>query len=191
MKDDMKDETEAAATPPPETKAAEAHAGAPGAEPAPGGEAEALSRIAELEAERDLLKEQILRTLAETENVRKRANRQIADERIYAVEKFARDMLAVADNLARAIETARDAEPGTLLEGVELTQRELHAVLSRHGVTAIEAAPGSPFDPAVHQAITQIPSDHPAGAVAQLFQSGWRIGDRTLRPAMVAVSSGS
>jgi len=78
----------------------------------------------------------------------------------------------------------------TALEGVELTQKELVSVLSRHGVTAIDAAPGSAFDPALHQAVTQIPSEHPAGSVAQLFQSGWRIGDRTLRAAMVAVSAG-
>ena len=78
----------------------------------------------------------------------------------------------------------------TALEGVDLTQKELVSVLSRHGVTAIDAAPGAAFDPALHQAVTQIPSEHPAGAVAQLFQGGWRIGDRTLRAAMVAVSAG-
>jgi molecular chaperone GrpE len=73
---------------------------------------------------------------------------------------------------------------------VELTQKELVTVLARHGVTAVDAAPGAAFDPALHQAVTQIPSPHPAGSIAELFQSGWRIGDRTLRPAMVAVSAG-
>ncbi|MDZ4760979.1 MAG: nucleotide exchange factor GrpE [Alphaproteobacteria bacterium] len=154
-------------------------------------------RIAELEAERDALKDQILRTLAETENVRKRANRQIADERVYAVEKFARDTLNVSDNLTRALESltpgVRTLLPDaarTMLEGVELTQKELIAVLARHGVTAIDASPGAAFDPAHHQAVTQIPSEHPAGSVAQMFQAGWKIGDRTLRAAMVAVSAG-
>lgn len=154
-------------------------------------------QVAALEKERDELKDHMLRALAETDNVRKRANRQIEDARIYAVEKFARDLLAVSDNLARAIESVpagvRAGLPElvrTALDGVELTQKELVAVLARHGVTAIDASPGAAFDPALHQAVTQIPSTHPAGSVAQLFQSGWRIGDRTLRAAMVAVSAG-
>jgi molecular chaperone GrpE len=168
----------------------------PDAGPAAAAAKENPDRVAELESERDLLKEQVLRAFAETENVRKRANRQIADERLYAVEKFAKDLLSVSDNLTRALETApevaRESESAkTLVEGVEMTLRELHAVLARHGVTVIDAAPGAAFDPSVHQAITQIPSEHAAGAIAQLFQSGWRISDRTLRPAMVAVSSGS
>jgi molecular chaperone GrpE len=78
----------------------------------------------------------------------------------------------------------------TALEGVALTQKELVSALSRHGVTAIDASPGAAFDPALHQAVTQVPSPHPAGSVAELYQSGWRIGDRTLRAAMVAVSGG-
>jgi len=154
-------------------------------------------RVVALEKERDELNDRMLRALAETDNVRKRANRQITEERTYAVEKFARDLLNVSDNLSRALaalpadvraklpEAARVA-----LEGVELTQKELVTVLARHGVTAIDAAPGAAFDPALHQAVTQIPSPHPAGSVAELFQSGWRIGDRTLRAAMVAVSAG-
>ncbi len=153
--------------------------------------------VAALEKERDALKDNVLRALAETENVRKRANRQIEDARLYAVEKFARDLLNVSDNLARAVDSVPEGSRGlmteavkTALEGVELTQKELVSVLSRHGVTAIDASPGAAFDPALHQAVTQIPSEHPAGSVAQLFQSGWRIGDRTLRAAMVAVSAG-
>lgn len=154
-------------------------------------------QVAALEKERDELKDNMLRALAETDNVRKRANRQIEDARLYAVEKFARDLLNVSDNLARAVDAVPAHSRGlmtdavkTALEGVELTQKELVAVLSRHGVTAIDASPGAAFDPALHQAVTQIPSEHPAGSVAQLFQSGWRIGDRTLRAAMVAVSAG-
>lgn len=155
-----------------------------------------IDQLAATEAERDALKEQIMRALAETENVRKRANRQIAEERIYAVEKFARDLLSVSDNLSRALEQvpADRSQLGdaarAMIEGVELTQKELISVLARHGVTAIDASPGASFDPALHQAVTQIPSVHPAGSVAQTFQSGWRIGERTLRAAMVAVSAG-
>ncbi len=154
-------------------------------------------QVAALEKERDSLKDQMLRALAETDNVRKRANRQIAEERNYAVEKFARDLLNVSDGLSRALDAlptdvrAKLPEAARVaLEGVELTQKELVTVLARHGVTAIDAAPGAAFDPALHQAVTQIPSPHPAGSIAELFQTGWRIGDRTLRAAMVAVSAG-
>lgn len=169
--------------------------GHPAAQPP---EANPLAEIvANLEKERDALKDNLLRALAESDNVRKRANRQIEDARLYAVEKFARDLLNVSDNLARAVESVPAGSRGlmtdavkTALEGVELTQKELVTVLSRHGVTAIDAFPGAAFDPALHQAVTQVPSEHPAGSVAQLFQSGWRIGDRTLRAAMVAVSAG-
>lgn len=154
-------------------------------------------QVQALEKERDDLKDNMLRALAETDNVRKRANRQIEEARLYAVEKFARDLLNVSDNLSRALESVPQHSRGlmtdavkTALEGVELTQKELVTVLSRHGVTPIDASPGAAFDPALHQAVTQIPSEHPSGAVAQLFQTGWRIGERTLRAAMVAVSAG-
>jgi molecular chaperone GrpE len=154
-------------------------------------------QVTALEKERDELKDNMLRALAETDNVRKRANRQIEDARVYAVEKFARDLLTVSDHLSRAMAAIPPGERALMteaasnaLEGVELTQKELVAVLARHGVTAIDASPGAAFDPALHQAVTQIPSTHPAGSVAELFQSGWRIADRTLRAAMVAVSAG-
>ncbi len=153
--------------------------------------------LAAAERERNDLKEQLLRSLAEMDNVRKRANRQIAEEKIYAVERFARDLLNVSDNLVRALDTMPVENRGFLpdslrgfVEGVELTQKELVVVLSRHGVKPIDAAPGSEFDPVTQQAVTQIPSEHPAGRVAATFQNGWKIGDRTLRAAMVAVSAG-
>ena len=162
-----------------------------------GQDASLSGKVQSLETERDSLKEQLLRVLAETENVRKRANRQIADERIYAVEMFARVVLSVSDNLARALSAVPSDVRGllpeaarNLIDGVELTQKELHSVLARHGVTVINATPGTEFDPALHQAVTQIPSDQASGLVVETFQSGWRIGERTLRAAMVAVSSG-
>lgn len=154
-------------------------------------------RIVELEAEAADLKDKLLRTLAETENIRKRAERQVSEARVYSVEKFAGDLLNVSDNLSRALdaldEDAREAlsEAGkALLGGVEMTEKELHAVLARHGVTAIDAAPGAAFDPNLHQAVSQIPSDQPSGAIAMPFQPGWKIGERVLRAAMVAVSTG-
>jgi molecular chaperone GrpE len=155
------------------------------------------AQVTALEKERDELRDQMIRALAETDNVRKRSNREIGEARVYAVEKFARDLLAVSDNLERAIGSLPDGMRAMLpdaarnmIEGVQLTQKDLIAVLARHGVTAIDAAPGATFDPALHQAVTQIPSPHPAGSVAEMFQSGWKIGDRTLRAAMVAVSAG-
>lgn len=158
---------------------------------------EAEIRVAELEGEVLGLKDQLLRTLAETDNVRKRAAKEVADARVYAVEKFARDLLSVSDNLLRALEALPEEERAALTEaglnllgGIEMTQKELHTVLARHGVTSVDAAPGSAFDPNFHEAVTQVPSEHPSGTIAQTFQSGWKIGDRTLRAAMVAVSLG-
>jgi len=155
------------------------------------------ARFAALEAEAADLKDKLLRTLAEADNIRKRAEKQVSDARAYAIEKFAGDLLNVSDNLSRALdaldETARTdlSDAGkNLFGGIEMTQKELHAALARNGVVAIDAAPGAPFDPNLHQAVSQIPSEHPAGSVAQPFQSGWKIGDRTLRAAIVAVSTG-
>ncbi|MFC7292376.1 nucleotide exchange factor GrpE [Hirschia litorea] len=155
------------------------------------------ARIAELEAERNALKDQLVRNLADMENLRKRTEKQVAESRIYAVEKFASDLLSVSDNMSRALSTITDdakadlSEQGKgLLAGIEMTQKELHTAFARNGVVAVDAAPGASFDPNFHQAITQVPSDQPSGTVAETFQSGWKIGDRTLRAAMVAVSSG-
>jgi molecular chaperone GrpE len=163
-------------------------------------EAEPLTpeqQILALEVEKKDLRDQMLRALAEMENLRKRSEREKSDARVYAIEKFARDLLSVSDNMARALEALPDDEREALtdggkglLGGIEMTQKELHTVLTRHGVTAIEAEPGAAFDPNLHQAVANIPSEHPNGTIASLFQAGWRIGDRTLRAAMVAVSAG-
>ncbi|WP_084398135.1 nucleotide exchange factor GrpE [Henriciella aquimarina] len=155
------------------------------------------TRIAELEGEVAALKDQVLRAHAEMENIRKRAGREVADARVYAVEKFAGDLLSVSDNLARALAALPDDERAQLTEagenllgGIEMTQKELHTKLAKHGVVAIDAEPGATFDPNMHEAVSQIPSEHPSGTIAQTFQNGWKIGDRVLRAAMVAVSAG-
>jgi molecular chaperone GrpE len=142
-------------------------------------------------------KDQLLRALAETENTRKRAARDVKDAREYAIAGFARDMLDVADNFARALESldaeARaNAEPAlaTLLEGVELTEKRLLSSLERHGVKKVDPAPGEPLDPNRHQAAAQVPADQPKGAIAHVMQPGYVIGERTLRAAMVVVSAG-
>ncbi|MGE6697068.1 nucleotide exchange factor GrpE [Hyphomonas sp. NPDC076900] len=153
--------------------------------------------IARLEAEKADMNGQILRLLADLDNTRKRADRQVSEARIYAIEKFAADLLSVSDNLARALDALPESERGgltdagkNLLGGIEMTAKELNTALSRHGVVPVAADPGAPFDPNVHQAVAQIPSEQPSGTIAQLFQPGWRIGERTLRAAMVAVSTG-
>lgn len=150
-----------------------------------------------LEAEKEEIRDQLLRTLAEMENIRKRSEREKADARTFAIKRFAGDLLNVSDNMARALEALPEEEREQLTEGgksllggIEMTQKELHTVLARHGVTAIDAEPGAEFDPNLHQAVANIPSEHDSGTIAQMFQAGWKIGDRTLRPAMVAVSAG-
>jgi molecular chaperone GrpE len=142
-------------------------------------------------------KDRLLRTLAEMENLRKRTEREVADARTYAVSGFARDVLAVADNMHRALEAispeARaqgDATLKTLIEGIELTERELHKVLSKNGVKKFSPE-GEKFDPNLHEAMYEMPTaDLPSGHVAQVMQAGYMLGERVLRPAMVGVSKG-
>ena len=153
-------------------------------------------RVAELEMELANLKDQALRAMAEADNVKKRAEREVAAAKVYGIEKFATDVLSVVDNLGRALSTidgkAKDDlgdNAKNLVEGIELTEKNLMAVLARHGITAVPGK-GSKFDPNVHQAVAQIPSDEDKGHVAEVMQVGFTIGERTLRAAMVAVSTG-
>ncbi|MBB3931040.1 molecular chaperone GrpE [Kaistia hirudinis] len=157
---------------------------------------EANARIAALEAEATELKDRVLRTMAEMENLRRRTERQVAETRQYAIAAFAREMLTAADNLERAIQAVPDDARktsealGTLIEGVEMTERELHNSLEKHGVKKIEPV-GQKFDPNLHQAIFEVPTaDHAAGIVVQVMQPGYVIGERVLRPAMVGVAKG-
>ena len=153
--------------------------------------------LALLTAERDELKDRMLRTLAEMENLRRRTEREVADARTYAVTNFARDMLNVADNVHRALESVpadqRDAAEGSfkgLIDGIELTERDLVKNLERHGVKPVEPQ-GQKFDPNRHQAMFEVPNpDVPAGTVVQVVQTGYIIGDRVLRPALVGVAKG-
>jgi molecular chaperone GrpE len=166
----------------------------PAAQPA---EPDPFTVIEKLNAENAELKDRLLRALAEMENLRRRTEREVADARAYGVANLARDMLSVADNLARAVESfpaeeraAADTALKALIEGVELTERDLHAALGRYGVTKLTPE-GEKFDPNFHQAMYEIPNDSlPAGSVADVVQSGWKIGERVLRPALVAVSKG-
>src|SRR5436309_5600262 len=152
---------------------------------------------AELAKEAAELKDRLLRTLADMENLRRRTEREVADARLYGVTNFARDILAVADNMERAlkalddeIRTKADAGVKALLDGVELTERELIKVMEKHGVRKIEPQ-GQKFDPNLHQAMLEIPdASVPAGTVVQIMQPGYTIGERVLRPALVGVSKG-
>jgi molecular chaperone GrpE len=178
----------------------------PQAEPAPDAANEAAQEaaspfeadpIAVLEAEKTDLKDKLLRLMADMENLRRRTEREVADARTYAVANFARDMLNVADNVRRAIESvpedARNSAEGAfkgLIEGIDLTERDLLKTLERHGVKKLDPQ-GQKFDPNVHQAMFEVPNpDVPNGTVLQVVQSGYVIGERVLRPALVGVSKG-
>lgn len=162
------------------------------------GEAEKVAALVEtLARESAENKEKLLRALAEMENLRRRTERQVADARDYGIAAFARDVLAVADNMSRALsaldaELREKAEPGVkaLLDGVELTERELLKVLEKHGVKKFEPK-GEKFDPNLHQAMYEVPDPSlPNGSVAHVVQAGYMIGERMLRPALVGVAKG-
>ena len=150
-----------------------------------------------LRAEAADLKDRLLRSLAELENLRRRAEREKLDASQYAVTKFARDILGVADNFQRAIDAlppeAREAasiKVKAVIEGVEATERQLVATLERHGVKPIDTSDGR-FDPNLHQAIAEVPGEgRPKGSIVTVVQTGYQIGDRLLRPSMVTVARG-
>ena len=150
-----------------------------------------------LRSENADLRERLLRTVADMENLRKRTEREIADTRSYAIAGFARDMLTATDSLSRALMVlpaeARESADGTtksLIEGIEMTEREMQRLLAKHGVKPIEAE-GQKFDPHKHQAMFEVPDpSRPEGTVVQVVQAGFAIGDRVLRPAMVGVAKG-
>lgn len=179
----------------PQEASGEASAEAPGAE-VPGTETRAEDRTGQLEAEVAELKDQLLRALAETENLRRRAQRERADVVKYAAAPMLRDLLAVADNLSRAVESvpaddsAGDQRLETLLAGVKLTDKELNTVLERHHVVKLEPI-GERLDPHRHEAMFEVPDEsRPNGTVVQVVQPGYLLHDRLLRPARVGVSRG-
>lgn len=143
------------------------------------------------------LRDKLLRSLAEMENLRKRTEREVADVRHYGIAAFARDVLGVADNMRRALEAITpelraSAQAGVkaLIEGVELTERELQKALEKNGVRQFRPQ-GEKFDPNLHQAMFEAPdASVPAGSVVQVVQPGYMIGERVLRPALVVVSKG-
>lgn len=174
-----------------ETEIAEDQAGQ---EPTAGQTGECTDEVAALRLEVAALKEQVLRAMADADNIRKRARRDVEEAGKYAVTAFARDLVNVAENLQRTIDSipteqrAGDAALRSLAEGVELTLKELLSAFEKHGIRRIDPL-GEKFDHNYHQAVVQIDSpDHEAGTIVQVLQAGYTIHDRLLRPAMVGVA---
>lgn len=153
-----------------------------------------LEKLKEENAE---LKDKLLRTLAEMENLRRRTEREVSEAKAYGVTSFARDMLVFADNLRRAVDNVpadvrARAEPalGTFIEGIELTERDFASRLDKYGVKKLEPQ-GMKFDPNLHEALFEVPDETVAnGTVVQVVEAGYAIGDRVLRPAKVGISRG-
>ncbi len=158
---------------------------------------EAEAAVDALRMEVTALKDRVLRTMAEMENLRRRTEKEVADAKAYGVSSFARDMVAVADNLQRAqaslpAEARAEFQGGakSFVEGIELTERDFVSRLARFGVKPIETA-GARFDPNRHEALFELPDPSvPSGTVVQEVETGYTIGDRVLRPAKVGVSTG-
>jgi molecular chaperone GrpE len=148
--------------------------------------------VTALKVENAALKEQILRYAAEAENTRRRAEREANDARAYAIQKFARDLLGVADNLSRAMKhvpESDDAAVKNFVLGVEMTEKELLGAFERNGLKRIDPVRGEKFDPHQHQAMAEVPgTDVPGGGVVEVMQPGYELLGRLVRPAMVVVA---
>jgi molecular chaperone GrpE len=162
-----------------------------------GGDPDPFVVLENLQLENTDLKDKLLRTLAEMENLRRRTEREVADAKIYGVTSLARDMLTFADNLRRAIDSvpaeiraSADGAVRTLIDGIELTERDFASRLDKHGVKKLDPK-GSKFDPNTQEALFEVPDESvPNGTVVQVVELGYAIGDRVLRPAKVGVSRG-
>ena len=165
------------------------------ADPAHGLEQEDdLGPIDALITERDEWKDRALRAVAEADNVKRRAEREMNDARAYAITRFARDLLGVADNLSRALQAApkenADAAVGGLVTGLEMTEKSLLSAFESNGLTRVAPEAGEAFDPNLHQAMMEQPSDAvPPGKVIQTMQAGYALFGRVVRPAMVVVAA--
>lgn len=148
----------------------------------------ATDELLEVQRQRDEYREQLQRTRADFVNYQKRAKAQGDIDRVYAVVPLALDLIAVLDNFERAQEAARATGASSIVEGLEMVHKQLISTLAKHGITTIQAL-GQPFDPALHEAITQQPdAEHPEGTVVAELGKGYRLLDRVLRPSKVAVS---
>jgi molecular chaperone GrpE len=145
--------------------------------------------------ERDALQDKLMRTLADSENLRKRSIRDRSDAEVYGGTKLARDLLSVYDNITRALETVSDEQKksnSALIEGIELTRKEIISGFEKHKIIRVLPEIGDAFDPLLHQAMFEAPMpDTKAGEIIQIMAVGFKIGERLLRPAQVGVSSNS
>jgi molecular chaperone GrpE len=170
---------------------------AEGAPQAPIDAPDPFTELENLYAENNSLKDKVLRTLAEMENLRRRTEREVADAKLYGVTAFARDMLPFADNLRRAIDSipaavraGADGPLKNIVEGIELTERDFLSRLAQHGVKKIEPK-GQKFDPNLHEALFEVPdASVPNGTIVQVVEAGYAIGERVLRPAKVGIARG-
>jgi len=186
--DDLKSSGDAASAPADAGAADGFVPGLPGAEPE-------TDRESELEIELAEAKDKYLRTLAEVDNFKKRLARERVEERAYAAQEVLQSLLPIVDNLERALASTRGpdgAAPegplGQLVKGVELVYKQLEDSLKKQGVVAVETTVGAPFDPNFHQPLLQEPSELEEGAILEVLQKGYRLGDRLLRPSMVKVA---
>ncbi len=166
--------------------------------PAPAsGMPDSVDTIGSLRLENAELKDKLLRTLAEMENLRRRTEREVAEAKAYGVASFARDMLIFADNLRRALASVPESQRNqpespckALAEGIEVTERDFLSRLDKYGVKKLDPL-GAKFDPNLHEALFEVPDEMaPSGTVVQIVEEGYAIGDRVLRPAKVGVSRG-
>ena len=148
----------------------------------------------QLQAENAALKDQMLRVAADAENAKRRAEREANDARAYAIQKFARDLLGVADNLSRALQHAPKDDADNVVKnfvlGIELTDKELNGAFERNGLKKVEPAKGDKFDPHLHQAMMEQPAEGvEPGAVVQTMQAGYELMGRIVRPALVVTAA--
>ncbi|MHA1517940.1 MAG: nucleotide exchange factor GrpE [Alphaproteobacteria bacterium] len=181
---------------PRETGEGQVQPDAPETAESPDAGAELAGDLEALLAENADMRDKLLRTMADMENLRRRTEREKEDTARYAISNFARDVLAIGDNLSRTIEhvpadaAAQNPALKSILEGIELTEREMLKMLEKYGVTKLEPL-GQRFDPNQQQAMYEVPTTEvPEGTVVEVMQAGYTIGDRVLRPALVAVSKG-
>ncbi len=160
-----------------------------------GADADVAGELAAARAEVDDLRDRLMRALAEVDNTRKRGERVRRDAEVYGGRRLAMDLLSVFDNMNRALSAVDDSQrevAGGLIEGIELTKRDLVEAFSRNGIVPVEPSVGDKFDPKQHSAVFNAPNpDVPAGCIATVLREGFVMADRLLRPAEVGVSSGS
>jgi molecular chaperone GrpE len=159
-----------------------------------GPDAGLIKMLDQLQTENAALRDQMLRVAADAENAKRRAEREANDARAYAIQKFARDLLGVADNLSRALQHSPATDADTVVKnfvlGIELTEKELAGAFERNGLKKVDPSKGDRFDPHLHQAMMETPSEGvEPGAVVQVMQAGYELMGRIVRPALVVVAS--